>query len=82
MALTEIVPPQSNSQSRGTPCAVCALLAASTAREAAHLNGLLANPDVRYKWLAGQLADKGHDVPHFTIGKHVRGECAARTKLR
>lgn len=56
---------------------------------AKHLLELFRDKDVQYTWLADRLAEDGearavlgYDVRDFTIGKHVRGHCAARVKLR
>lgn len=87
MAIRDITAPKA--ASKGSACDCCRLLELLPDDSAAHLLDLLRDRDVQYSWLAERLADDGearevlgYDIRDFTIGKHVRGNCAARTKLR
>ena len=64
------------------PCATCALLADITPAEAKHIRALLADPEVRYSWLAEQLEERGKPVDWQALSRHARGICSAREKLR
>lgn len=82
MAISEIDVTEQGSSRKGPPCSVCHLLATLPPTEAAALEALLADPRVRYAWLSDQLEDEGHHVSAYVLGRHTRGQCDARTKLR
>ena len=68
---------------KGPPCSVCTLLASLPVDESAALVALLSDPGVRYTWLADQLRDQGiADIDAPAYGRHSRGACGARSKLR
>ena len=86
MAITGIAQDvaQSKIPPKGT-CCVCTALATLPDDQAEALRDLLRNPKVRYTELSEWLAvDEDHplDLPSDSLGKHARGGCAAREKLR
>ncbi len=66
-------------------CQVCVALADLPPKEAAALKNLLADPQWRYDKLSEALADD-EDYPlnihPDKLGKHARGNCGARDRLR
>lgn len=83
MAISDLLPRDLPRVKKGPTCETCALLGSLPDDEAAALRRLLANPSVRYKWLAQKLKDdEGHVVPHTSLGRHARGDCDAHERLR
>ena len=72
----------------GTPhktCATCHALETLPDDKAATLTDLLSNPVVKYTELAAELAadpDWLLSIDSQALGRHARGLCAAKTKLR
>lgn len=73
---------------RGPDCTVCQALDALPPGKAKILQAALENPRWRYSEIAEHVASDP-DVPEWirgitggTYGKHVRGQCRARKRLR
>jgi hypothetical protein len=82
MAIADITTQAPTKGRSGPPCAVCSLLGRLPDSERDALLDLLTDKDRRYTELSRDLAAEGHDLSAYSIGWHVRGDCAARTKLR
>ena len=82
MAIADLAPTPPR---KGPTCDTCVLLAQldhDTPTEAEALRRLLADPKVRYTQLAVALEGEGITISHGSLGRHARGACEARERLR
>lgn len=82
MALSQLAQQTPGKVTPGPGCTVCQLETELPADEATALRQMLTDPRWRYSALAEALHGEGYDIAQQTIARHVRGLCAARTKLR
>lgn len=80
MPISEIEP--RSKARKGPQCDVCRALDELPESESEALLALLKDPGWQYTLLSDALREQGVDLPHFSLSRHARGQCAARTKLR
>ena len=82
-SVTDLLNATNTQPRKGPPCTVCQLLERLPNEDRGALVTLLSDPGVRYTWLADQLREQGiADVDAAAFGRHSRGACCARVKLR
>ena len=82
-SVTDLLAAAQPKPKKGPSCSVCTLIASLPPEESAALVALLSDPGVRYTWLADQLRAQGiADIDAPAYGRHSRGACGARVKLR
>lgn len=83
MAIANLSP--SDKTRKGPQCEVCKTLARLAPAEAKALTAHLSNPEWRFTELSDALfEDSGGklSLPEYSLSRHARGQCSARTKLR
>ncbi len=82
MAISDLAQQQPTTAIKGPSCSVCQQLDTLPDVEADALTGLLKDPRWRYQELSDALAKEGIDIAAYSLSRHARGHCSARSKLR
>ncbi len=82
MAISDLAQQQPTTAMKGPSCSVCQQLDTLPADESAALLGLLRDPRWRYQELSDALAKEGIEIASYSLSRHARGHCSARSKLR
>ena len=69
---------RARAQRPGTPCSVCAVLAAVPKKLRDEINDALADRTIDARAIHAELADRGLHCSYQQLGRHRRGDCSGR----